>query len=76
MKVRVGKTGETLRIPPEVWVILQDDREGQVYCHTHLTAHTVICGHPKEHVTDEMAATVPLNNPSMMFPNGSRELVL
>jgi hypothetical protein len=42
--------------------------EGQVYCHTHFTAHTVICGHPTEHVTKVTEPTVPVIQPTNDVP--------
>jgi phosphoenolpyruvate carboxylase len=62
-----GKMCESLA---EVWVKLQDDttREGQVYCHTHLMAHTVVCAHPTEHVTKVTEPTVPVIQPTNHVP--------
>ena len=50
--------GNLCESPAEVCVLVQDDpiREGQVYCHSHLMAHTVICGHPTEHLIDRVRA--------------------
>jgi hypothetical protein len=70
MEVRMGKTGEMCESLAEVWVKLPDDttREGQVYCHNHFTAHTVLCGHPTEHVTKVTEPTVPVIQPTNDVP--------
>ena len=61
--------GKLCESPAEVWVRVQDDsiRERQVYCHSHLMAHTVICGHPTEHVIDE-ATTLSVATPTSDVP--------
>src|SRR5437870_3026698 len=54
--------GNLCESPAEVWVTVRDGppREGNVYCHIHLMSHTVICGHPTEHLINEMVPVVPV----------------
>lgn len=64
------RAGELCESPAEVWLNLQDDptREAQVYCHTHLMAHTLVCAHPTEQVTKVPAPAIPVIRPTNEVP--------